>query len=254
MAAELGWIARARITPDRLAQWTALRSGNLEEDGAALAKLGWALRRLSGGPGPEADLAGFLGRQEVAAVGRAPLGDRIAGWSEMMALSADLHPISRACLGFHLWPMAGIGPEGERLEAAITAGRIAAGDCRGGAIFVPLAMAGEVGLRAGSDAARRLALWFDGIAAALNAAMRLLDQLEDWQGGAMATTRDISGRTPARLVEPLISWPTLSAPMAEANTGASRAAVQRNLTLMQARGLIREVTGQGRFRLWCCRL
>ena len=58
----------------------------------------------------------------------------------------------------------------------------------------------------------------------------------------------------ARLVEPLISWPTLSAPMAEANTGASRAAVQRNLTLMQARGLIREVTGQGRFRLWCCRL
>ena len=152
MAAELGWIARARITPDRLAQWTALRSGNLEEDGAALAKLGWALRRLSGGPGPEADLAGFLGRQEVAAVGQAPLGDRIAGWSEMMALSADLHPISRACLGFHLWPMAGIGPEGERLEAAITAGRIAAGDCRGGAIFVPLAMAGAGRQRCGATA------------------------------------------------------------------------------------------------------
>ena len=84
--------------------------------------------------------------------------------------------------------------------------------------------------------------------------MRLLDQLEDWQGGAMATTRDLSGRTLGRLVEPLIRWPTLSAPMAEAITGASRAAVQRNLTLMQARGLLREVTGQGRFRLWCCRL
>lgn len=38
--------------------------------------------------------------------------------------------------------------------------------------------------------------------------------------------------------------------MAEALTGKSRAAVQRNLTLFQARGLVREVTGQGRFRFW----
>ena len=38
--------------------------------------------------------------------------------------------------------------------------------------------------------------------------------------------------------------------MAEALTGASRAAVQRNLKWMEDRGLIREVTGQGRFRMW----
>jgi hypothetical protein len=38
--------------------------------------------------------------------------------------------------------------------------------------------------------------------------------------------------------------------MAEALTGASRAAVQRNFAWMEARGLIREVTGQGRFRMW----
>lgn len=39
--------------------------------------------------------------------------------------------------------------------------------------------------------------------------------------------------------------------MAAAITGGGRAAVQRNLALMEARGLIREVTGQGRFRMWC---
>jgi CO/xanthine dehydrogenase Mo-binding subunit len=33
-------------------------------------------------------------------------------------------------------------------------------------------------------------------------------------------------------------------------TGASRAAVQRNLPWMEARGLIREMTGQGRYRMW----
>lgn len=44
--------------------------------------------------------------------------------------------------------------------------------------------------------------------------------------------------------------PAFDPPMAEALTGASRAAVQRNLAWMEARGLIRELTGQGRYRMW----
>ena len=38
--------------------------------------------------------------------------------------------------------------------------------------------------------------------------------------------------------------------MAETQIGASRAAMQRNLAWMEKKGLIREVTGQGRFRMW----
>ena len=45
----------------------------------------------------------------------------------------------------------------------------------------------------------------------------------------------------------------LAAPQADAGTGASRAAVQRNLDVLVDRGLIREVTGQGRFRVWAVR-
>ena len=41
---------------------------------------------------------------------------------------------------------------------------------------------------------------------------------------------------------------------AEAETGASRAAVQRNLDTLQSRGLVREVTGRGRFRVWAAKL
>jgi Fe2+ or Zn2+ uptake regulation protein len=48
----------------------------------------------------------------------------------------------------------------------------------------------------------------------------------------------------------LTEWPVVSAPMAETLTGASRAAVQRNLAWMEAQGLIREVTEQVRFRMW----
>jgi hypothetical protein len=60
----------------------------------------------------------------------------------------------------------------------------------------------------------------------------------------------LSGRTPSALRKALTQWPMISAPMAEVLTGASRAAVQRNLASMQTRGLIREVTGQGRYRMW----
>ena len=60
----------------------------------------------------------------------------------------------------------------------------------------------------------------------------------------------LSGRTPPALRAALTEWPFVSAPMAEALTGASRAAVQRNLAWMEERGLVREVTGQGRFRMW----
>lgn len=60
---------------------------------------------------------------------------------------------------------------------------------------------------------------------------------------------DLTRRTPPALIDALVEWPLLSAPMAEAITGA---AVQRNLALMEAQGLVSEVTGQGRFRFWRC--
>lgn len=60
----------------------------------------------------------------------------------------------------------------------------------------------------------------------------------------------LSGRTPPALRAVLTEWPLVSAPMAETLIGVSRATVQRNLAWMEVRGLIREVTGQGRFRMW----
>ena len=53
-----------------------------------------------------------------------------------------------------------------------------------------------------------------------------------------------------KVLTPELSQKINEAAMAEALTGASRAAVQRNLAWMEAQGLIREVTGQGRYRMW----
>jgi hypothetical protein len=252
-AAELSWFSGDRLTADRLALWIALRLSGVQEDAAALARVGWAVRRLTGGPGPDTGLSGFLGRHDPTHEADDPYGDPFTGradsWQVLMQSGGALHPITRACMGFHLWALAGLGQQGDRLEAAVTAARIATGDGEG-AVFAPLAMGGAGGLRAGGAPPVRLARWLEGMESALLAAMRHLDQIEDWSVHAATVMAPLSGRTPALLRSALTDWPLLSAPMAEALTGASRAAVQRNLTWMEGRGLIREVTGQGRFRMW----
>lgn len=250
-AAELSWFAGDRIGPDRLALWIGLRLSGVQADTAALARVGWAVRRLTGGPGPEVDLAAFLDRRdpENLADEAEPFADRAGGWLDLMAQAADLHPITRACMGFHLWSLAGLGPHDDRMEAAVTAARIAASEGKA-AVFAPLAMGGAGALRAGGPPGDPLARWLSGIETACLTAMRHLDDIEAWAARSDFEMTLLSGRTPRALRAVLTEWPLVSASMAEDLTGASRAAVQRNLGWMEAHGLIREVTGQGRFRMW----
>lgn len=135
------------------------------------------------------------------------------------------------------------------MEAAVTAARIMAPDGQG-AVFVPLAMGGSGALRLGGPPTARLARWMSGVETATLTAMRYLDDIESWSAHAGTMIARLSGRTPPALCRVLTDWPMVSAPMAEELTGASRAAVQRNLAWMETQGLIREVTGQGRFRMW----
>jgi hypothetical protein len=250
-AADLSWFVGDRIGADRLALWIAMRLSGVQDDTAALARVGWAVRRLTGGPGPEVDLSAFLDRRdpENSADEAEPFADRAGGWLDLMAQAADLHTITRACVGFHFWSLAGLGQQGDRMEAAVTAARIAASEERG-AVFAPLAMGGAGGLRAGGSPADRLARWLDGMENACLTGMRHLDDIEAWSARAETEMGPLSGKTPPALRAVLTEWPLVSAPMAETLTGASRAAVQRNLAWMEEQSLIREVTKQGRYRMW----
>ena len=77
-------------------------------------------------------------------------------------------------------------------------------------------------------------------------AMRHLDEIQAWSARAETMMAPLSGKTPPALRAVLTEWPVVSAPMAETLTGA----VQRNLAWMETQGLIYEVTGQGRYRVW----
>ncbi len=250
-ATDLSWFVGDRVGPHRLALWMSMHMSGVQEDTLALARVGWAVRRLTGGPGPEKDLASFLDRRdpENMADEAESFADRAGGWLDLIVTACDLHPITRACMGFHLWSLAGLEQQGDRMEAAVTAARISASEGNG-ATFAPLAMGGARGLRAGGMPAERLARWLDGMENAILTATRHLDDIEVWSARAEAIMTPLSGKTPPALRRVLTEWPLVSAPMAEDLTGASRAAVQRNLTWMEGRSLISEVTGQGRFRMW----
>lgn len=251
-AANLSWFVGDRIGPERLALWISMRLSAVQDDTAALARVGWAVRRLTGGPGPEVGLSAFLDRRDPENIADEvePFADRAGDWLALMAQAADLHPITRACMGLHLWNLAGLGQHGDQMEAAVTAARIAVGEGKG-AIFAPLAIRGAGGLRSSGPPAERLERWLEGMQTACLTAMRHLDDIQAWSARAETMMTPLSGKTPPALRAVLTEWPVVSAPMAETLTGASRAAVQRNLAWMESRGLIREVTGQGRYRIWC---
>lgn len=250
-AADLSWFAGERVSADRLALWVSMRLSGVQDEQDALSRISWAVRRLTGGPGPMAGLAAFLDRRDPENIdGNADrFDDRAGGWLAMMTAAEALHPITRACMGFHLWSLAGLGPNGDQIEAAVTAARLALHDGKG-AFFAPLVMGGAAGLRAGGPPAERLRRWLIGMENACLTAMRYLDDIEMWSQRAEMEMTVLSGKTPPVLRAVLTEWPLVSAPMAEALTGASRAAIQRNMIWMQNRGLIKEVTGQGRFRMW----
>ncbi|WP_110577554.1 helix-turn-helix domain-containing protein [Yoonia litorea] len=249
-AADLSWLAGDRVPMERLALWLTLRVGGEGDDAQALARAGWAARRLTQAPAPKDDLAGFLGR--FAPEADDGLADQIADWTDVMGQGASLHPITQAALSYHIWPVVGFAaghPSLPMIEAAVVAARHAAVNIAGLG-FLPLSIGGAGGLRGHGTAAERLAAWVSGADQAARATLRQLDGLAAWQAKAEAETQGWSGKTPRALAALLAEWPLVSAPMAEAETGASRAAVQRNLNRLTEAGLIREVTGQRRYRMW----
>lgn len=240
------------VAADRLALWLSHRVGATGEDGEALLRVAWVARRLAS---PEAagltGLAALLGEEAARPEAEGGLGPLLGDAEAELAGLAELHPVTRGCAAFHLWMrLEERPPQARAIEAAVIGTRLAGQE----AGFLPLALAGPSGLVAGGTEARRLSAWIAAAQDAVLVALLRLERLRAWSLRAAEATEDLSGRTPPLLLAALLRHPMLAAPTAEAETGASRAAVQRNLDTLLRRGLIREVTGHGRFRVWTAAL
>ncbi len=243
--AGLGWWLGERIGPDRLALWLSLRQGAIGDEAQALARAAWAVRRLQAPQVTSGDWAGRIAAY-MGLIQTPP--DRVFEVAAGLDGADTLHRVTQGALLFHLWRAASDGPA-RNVEAAVLGARFSAATG-----FLPLALVGFTALSVSGSAERRLTGWISGAHQAVLAALLHLDRVQAWQGHATQAVADLSGRTPSLLVALLARWPMVSAPMAEAETGASRAAVQRNLQSLTQRNLVREVTGQGRYRLWTARI
>jgi len=248
------------ISSDQIALYRTLR---IASDDAAqdLGRAAWAVRRLTGGGAtPQLGLHDFLGRVAVDRPQQVPGEERATG-AELAALSDrwiyDLeamhgaHPLTQAAYAFACWRAEGITPYEELLEPTIAALLIGAG---GEAPFLPMAQGHRLdrhSLRAGSAGAEeRLAVFYTAAeAGALSAALEL-DRLARWRGRARAKTGDLSGRTPPKMIEALLRASVVSAEWLAQEVGCSQVSVRRNLKVFADRGLVREVTGQERYRFW----
>ena len=247
-AADLSWWAGHPVGAERLSLWMGNHLG-AGDNAQALTQAAWAARRLMAGQGPAkggwpAGIAAVLGHNPTYA---------IADAADVMAQTGDLHPVTQACVVFHTWQIVGQGPA-RQIEAAVLAACHAASMGQRPGMFLPLAMAGVGGLQVGGSAYARLSAWISGAQSAVLAALQQVERLRLWRETARTALHDLSGRTPLLLVDLFTAWPMISAPMAQAHTQASRAAVQRNLDKLAALGLIHEMTGQGRYRVWAAKL
>ena len=251
-ATDLSWWTGDRLTAERLGLWVTLRVGSTEDTEQALARSGWAVRRLTSGPAPAEGLAGFLERLDLEDAEAGLDLTATADLAEVLSSVEGLHPITQAAVMFQAWRILGV-EQSRDMEAAVLAARHAAIMSRlpgQGAVFLPLATTGPTAFRGQGTVEDKLEAWLRGAEQACLAALLQLERMTIWRKRAGKAVADLSGRTPELLLDVLEAWPLVSAPMAEAETSSSRAAVQRNFDRLVQRGLVREVTGQGRYRVW----
>lgn len=228
-------------------------AGRASSDPQVLAKARWALRRLEGQAEPT-DLRGFLGLHRVdtpSETGRAAGDGFDAAAQEFLTLidTPGLHPLTRAAMALPGWRLAGLSPPEDLAEAACFAARIAATGLDH-LPFIPLGHDGRRIWRMGGPATERLAAWLSAVRTGAAHARAEAQRLDDWAAGATASVARMKGPTPARVIAVLRAHPLMTTEMVEQEIGVSRITAERVLARLLAMGLIREITGARRFRLW----
>lgn len=236
----------------------AARAGT---DLQAMAQARWALRRLEGQSDP-VRLRDFLALHRNPAQADMPWSERPVGdafddaardFLDAMEELSGLHPLARAPAARMLWRLADLSPDSAAIEGAVWAARDMA-CATPGLVFLPLGRHGRAIWADGGPPAQRLSRHLAAVAQGTTDACRLLDRIADWTRAACEATDTIKGQNPARIIAALAAHPVLHTAQVEELAGISRDTAERLLSRMRRMGLVREITGARRFRLWVAAL
>jgi hypothetical protein len=265
-ASDLLWAEGVRLRPERLALAERGRIGRVWDGEQAVARAAWAVRRMTARPEvPEtlSSIRSFLGLHAVPTERAGGGIDRdalwldglddgaVADWCAALAALAEVHPLTRAAAGFHLWRGFALSSPERVLEPAVMAARIGAAMAQDGLAAIPLAFGNPRAVPApGGDAAARLGGWLGAIAGATLRVQAVLDRLDAWQARAERATADMQGKGAPGLIRLMVARPMLSAADVAEALQVSAAQARLLLNRLAGKALIREVTGQERFRIW----
>lgn len=249
----LSWMTGAPLSVDEIGRDRLQAKAGT--DVQALRQARWALRRLTG-DGSLSDLRAFLGlhrsdQSELAGGARLRMtgtlfDESAAAFLNGVARLDGAHPLTRGAYARHLWQLLDLSPAEDQAEAAVWAARHMATGCEA-LRFAPLGH----GMRqlAGTGPAR-LGVFFAALAQGATQGRTELLQLQAWQARALDRVARIKGNNPARIIAALMARPIASTEMIETATGVSRDTAERLLARLHDMGLVREVTGARRFRIW----
>lgn len=224
----------------------------------AMKQARWAIRRLEGQTSLT-DLRAFLALHRAEGDHLpSPLHGRATGRDFDESAGAflglidgldALHPIARACPARIAWRLAELSAIEDLIEGAVWTGRAMAPRCEG-LSFLPLGRHGRRVWLDGGTPGERMSRHLEAVTQGALDARRHLTRLTLWAAQTRDATAAIKGDNPARIVDALLTQPLMTTAMVEDHAGISRDTAERLLRRMQDDGLVREVTGTRRFRLW----
>ncbi len=256
------WAQGDWIPVEKLALYRQLRLSTLD-DAKSLSEADWAVRRVQARQDTVANLVDFLARREVDDDGlekfnRRPVGVEFAHlelkWRKMLEAASETHPLTQAAVGYFGWRSLGMSEPGAVLEPLTAVAAMGTGWARGGLRFLPVALGDRYFLGQSGKPKALLQAWLKAIENGCLRGQMQLDRLIGWQRNALYAVGDLSGKTPPVLVEVLLQLPVVSTEIVADRAKVSKVSALRNLTIFESRGLVREVTGQTRYRFWSAKL
>ncbi len=260
-AGDAMWLTGDAGARDRLALYAqGVRAAVDERDQLA----NWALRRLLSPGDPSKmsvpDLRDFLGRARLGLTDAlveeshdlfprptgSELDDGLAQWREIANRLQDHHRLVRAAILYRTWRWLNLSGAEDAMTPMVVAARIAGGTDLYFAPFAGAARRLRTFAVRGTEADRLYAM-IRAFAEGARQANLTLEQLAAWRLRAM---RNATTKAMKAIVEATARHPVASSKAIADATGMTPQAVNKAARTLHDDGLIREATGQSRFRLW----
>lgn len=117
-------------------------------------------------------------------------------------------------------------------------------------MFAPMGSSGRRCWLGGSDPGAQLHAWCDAVAEGATEARRLIIRLIDWRDRASRTLARVKGDNAEKIIVALAAAPQALAADLALRAGCSRDTAERMLARLHEAGLVREITGAQRYRIW----